>query len=219
MTQHSQQEQLEALSDIKRIMERSAKFLSLSGWSGIWAGLVGLISAGVAYSWIKTLPSLYYSEYSLQKTELLRTGRFNPIDLQFIGLAIVTFLVALAGGFYFTWRKTKKQNVRIWNNASKKLILHIAIPLFAGGLFSVIFLQHGMEMYIAPLCLTFYGLALLNGSKYTLPDIQYLGVLEVILGCINLVILGYGLLFWAIGFGVLHIIYGIIMWNKYDKRS
>lgn len=219
MNQHSQEESLQTLSDIKRIMERSARFLSLSGWSGIWAGVVGLISAAIAYSWIANLTTADYYNYRATKGESLRLGQLNTIDLQFIALAAITFIVALAGGFYFTWQKTKKQGLNIWNSASKKMLVQIAIPLCAGGVFVLVFLFNGLEIYIAPATLTFYGLALLNGSKYTLSDIQYLGILEVLLGCISLLVLGHGLVFWAIGFGLLHIIYGIIMWNKYDKKS
>lgn len=219
MNRNSQEESLQTLSDIKRIMERSARFLSLSGWSGIWAGIVGLISAAIAYSWIADLTTADYYNYRATKGTSIRAGQLTGIDLQFMALAAITFIVALAGGIYFTWNKTKKQGLKIWNSASKKMLVQIAIPLCAGGVFVLVFLFNGLEMYIAPTSLTFYGLALLNGSKYTLSDIQYLGILEVLLGCISLLILGHGLIFWAIGFGLLHIIYGVIMWNKYDKKQ
>ena len=90
--------------------------------------------------------------------------------------------------------------------------------MLAGAIFAFKFLFDEQVSYVAPTCLAFYGLALINGSKYTLSDIKYLGLLEVALGCICLFIPGYGLLFWAIGFGALHVLYGIIMWNKYDKH-
>lgn len=218
MNQDPKEESLQTLSDIKRIMERSARFLSLSGWSGIWAGVTGLVSAGIAYSWIADMTSVDYSNYRAIKDAPTSSANLADIDIQFIGLAVVTLFVALAGGYYFTWKKTKKQGGNIWNSASKKMLGHVAIPLIAGGIFALVMLFNGLDMYIAPTCLTFYGLALLNGSKYTLPDIQYLGVLEVALGCISMLVRGHGLIFWAVGFGLLHIIYGIIMWNKYDKK-
>ena len=40
---------------------------------------------------------------------------------------------------------------------------------------------------------------------------------EVVLGMISLSALQYGLLFWALGFGVLHIAYGTYMYLKYEK--
>jgi hypothetical protein len=134
-------------------------------------------------------------------------------------LAIVIFLVALAGGYYFTWRKARHQQGAIWNHASRQMVWALAVPLMVGGIFVLGFMRYGHGIYIAPACLAFYGLALVNGSKYTLSDIKYLGYLELLLGCICLFVPGWGLYFWAIGFGVLHILYGIIMWNKYDKKA
>lgn len=93
----------------------------------------------------------------------------------------------------------------------------MTIPLATGGLFILSMLQYDEWRYIAPACLIFYGLALVNASKYTLTDIRYLGLLEIVLGLINTQFIGYGLYFWAFGFGVLHIVYGAIMWWKYEK--
>lgn len=134
-------------------------------------------------------------------------------------LAALTFCVAGIGAFYFTLRKAKKQGQTIWGAASKKLLLSVMIPLMAGGLFCIAFLMSGDDYYVGPACLAFYGLALVNGGKYTLGEIRYLGYSELLLGCICLFFPGYGLYFWAAGFGVMHILYGIIMWSKYDKQE
>lgn len=210
---------LEALRDIKDIMERSAKFISLSGWSGVWAGSVALIGSYIAKTWLRELPAGYYNVYRDTPSDIVSTEEYNSIALRFIVLALAVFLTALAGGAYFTWRKTRKKGQTLWNAASRRMLTHMAIPLLAGGMFSFLFLYNGHEMYIAPACLVFYGLALINGSKYTLSDIRYLGYLQLALGFINMSVPGYGLTFWAIGFGGLHILYGIIVWNKYDKVS
>jgi len=70
---------------------------------------------------------------------------------------------------------------------------------------------------IAPVMLVFYGLALINASKYTLNDIRYLGYAETVIGLIACFFVDYGLLAWTIGFGALHIIYGLMMFYKYEK--
>ena len=70
---------------------------------------------------------------------------------------------------------------------------------------------------VAPTTLLFYGLALYNAGKYTLDEIRYLGVSEIILGLLGCIFIGYGLMFWALGFGVLHIVYGFMMWWKYER--
>ena len=92
------------------------------------------------------------------------------------------------------------------------------IPLFAGGLFVLGLLYHNEWHFVAPACLIFYGLALVNASKYTLSDIRYVGIIEILLGAVNMYFAEYSLWFWAVGFGVLHIVYGLIMWWKYDRK-
>jgi hypothetical protein len=217
MQQEEHETPIKTLQDIRSMMEKSARFISLSGWSGIWAGTVALAGSLIAKSWLKKSPAAYYSPYRTAPNTV-SDDLYNAMVLKFIVLAAVVFIVALIGGYYFTLRKTRLQGNTIWNSASRRMCSQIAIPLAAGGIFALNFLHNHHEGYIAPTCLVFYGLALINGSKYTLSDIKYLGLCEVTLGCISMLMPGFGLTFWAIGFGILHILYGIIMWNKYDKN-
>lgn len=209
---------VQALQDIKAMMERSAKFITLSGWSGIWAGAVGLAGAYIGHTWLQGLPEGYYNMSRTAPAGIMSAGEYNDISFRFMALAVVVLLVAVAGGLYFTWRKTSNNGAKLWNSASRRMLGHMAVPMIAGGMFCLLFLTNGHEMYIAPACLVFYGLALINGSKYTISDIRYLGYSELGLGFINMFFPGYGLTFWALGFGALHILYGIIMWNKYDNN-
>ncbi len=203
---------LETLQQIRSIMERSARFLSLSGWSGIWAGMVALGGAGVAYMQLNK----YYLNYNTRGS--FNGDSFETLRNQLLVLAAGIFTLALIGGFYFTYRKNQQAGVKMWNAASRKMIINLFIPLAAGAVITLAFVLRGDWIYVSPACLIFYGLALINGSKYTVSDIKYLGLTEVILGCIGLFIEpGYGLYLWALGFGVLHIVYGIIMWRKYDQ--
>lgn len=198
-------------------MERSARFISLSGWSGVWAGSVALAGSWLAKQWLRRLPAAYYNPYRTAPGSVA-DAEYDTIVFRFLLLAVGVFVVALLGAYYFTWRKTRVQGVKIWNSASRRMLTEMAIPLATGGVFALYFLYARNETYITPACLAFYGLALINGSKYTLSDIRYLGLCMVALGCASLFMPGHGLLFWALGFGVLHIVYGVIMWNRYDKR-
>lgn len=214
MDTQQQDTSLETLQQIRSIMERSARFLSLSGWSGIWAGSVALVGAGVAYQLLERFAhsAANYREY------IPRTLPLDRLTLTLLMLAVAIFLVAFAGGFYFTYKKNQRAGVKMWNTASRKMVINLAIPLLAGAVCVLAFAYHGDWIYIAPGCLVFYGLALINGSKYTVSDIKYLGLTEVLLGCAGLFLNpGWGLYLWALGFGVLHIVYGIIMWRKYDQ--
>jgi heme/copper-type cytochrome/quinol oxidase subunit 3 len=205
MTSQSQADQsLEALQDIRRMMERSSRFISLSGLSGLCAGICALVGAFVAHTWMA---------HDFVK------GQEHELKWQLIALASAVLIAALASSSWFTWRKARRNGLPIWDHASKKLVINMLIPLAAGGFF-ILGLFYNMDwQYVAPACLVFYGLALVNASKYTLTDIRYLGMLEIVLGCLNMYYPHGGLYFWAVGFGVLHIIYGLIMWWKYERGT
>ncbi|RQO30572.1 hypothetical protein DBR32_13525 [Taibaiella sp. KBW10] len=209
----NKEESLQVLSDIRSMMHKSSRFLSLSGWSGIWAGGTALIAAFIAHILLARQASerLTYEEHSFR-------GVFSEYNLPFIVLAAITFLVALAGALFFTYRKNKQQEQATITAAAKKLVISMFIPIAAAAWLIIQFIQNGDLYYIVPATLIFYGLTLINSSKYTFTDIRYLGLLEVALGCIAVLFPDWGLYFLAFGFGVLHILYGIIMWQKYDRK-
>jgi hypothetical protein len=204
---------IETLHEIRDMMEKSSRFLSLSGLSGIFAGLFALAGAAAAY-WYLGLsisePGYYRYAYT--------NGTLNMDFIQFIMAdAMLVLLAAITAGVYFTARKARKQGQSIWGFTARRLVFSMIIPLVAGGLFCLALLYHGVLSLAAPATLIFYGLALLNGSKYTLHDVHYLGITQIILGVIASFFAGYGLLFWALGFGVMHILYGAIMYYKYER--
>ncbi|MEI8278686.1 MAG: hypothetical protein WCG87_02915 [Bacteroidota bacterium] len=203
-------EKIEEQEELRTIIERSSSFLSLSGWSGIWAGSMALAGALIAHNWI--------TELQHQELPVDRYGYFTATVLKFIFLAVVIFLAAVGGGFYFTIKKAKLDGKGLWNTTTRKLLAHMAIPMVTGGIFVMAFLMQGNDEYVGATCLTFYGLSLINANKYTNSGIHYLGLMEIALGGICIFFPGYGLYFWAAGFGLLHILYGIFMWNKQQKK-
>lgn len=201
---------LETLQDIKRIMERSSRFISLSGLSGIAAGVFALAGAWFANGLIDK----YYSKYSNSGY----SGQdFQSLKLKLLLIAVSVLLISLISSFYFTWRRTRQIQIKFWDHTSKRLLINMLIPLFTGGIFILAMLQQDEWRYVAPASLIFYGLSLVNASKYTFSDVRYLGFLQILLGLINTQYIGYGIYFWAAGFGVLHIIYGVLMWWKYER--
>jgi len=210
--QNQQQDTLREVKDIRLMMERSSRFISLSGLSGVSAGIFALIAAWVARSIIF---KNYYGEYEARGR--FDDNAFSVLKIQLISLAAAVFAVAFLTAFYFTWRKSNKLGVSLWNHTSRRLFWNLVIPLVAGGLFILGMLQYDDWRFVSPACLIFYGMALVNASKYTLTDIRYLGYCEIAVGLVNMQWIGYGLYFWALGFGVLHIIYGVVMWWKYER--
>lgn len=208
------EEPIAQLKEIRSIMERSSRFISLSGLSGICVGIFALIGAYFAYvklggeadsPYLNSLLSSYSAD---QEMDLV---------LYLIIDAVLVLSASIIGGLFFTIRKARKKGLTIWDPISRKFLINLLLPLVAGGIFCLILIYHNIIPLVAPATLIFYGLALLNASKYTLHDIAYLGVSEIILGLIASVYIGYGITFWALGFGVLHIIYGAVMYFKYEK--
>lgn len=199
----SEQDYLKDISEIKNMMNRSSRFISLSGLSGIFAGMYALIGAAIAYFFL--LPP---GEYVV-----LHSWNFKMLIGLLIGVAILSIITA----YLLTTQKAKRHNVKIWDTTTKRLLLNFLIPLVTGGIYILIKLNSQHYGLTASLMLIFYGLALVNASKYTIGNVKYLGYIEIIAGLICAALPGYGFWFWILGFGVMHIIYGSLMYMQEKK--
>ncbi|MDN4165054.1 hypothetical protein QWY31_06040 [Cytophagales bacterium LB-30] len=195
------------ISSIRQMMEKSTRFLSLSGLSGVLAGLIGLVGCAIAYYWMY-YPAMPWGAPAAEVHTLIK-----PLVL--LGLAVLAAALLTVGGF--TYQKAGKQGEKIWNSSFKRLVLNLAIPLAAGGFFILACLIQGYWGLIAPASLAFYGLSLINGAHFTLGDVRQLGYTQLALGVLCAFFPSYGLLFWAIGFGLMHVVYGSIMHFRYDR--
>jgi len=204
------EQHLEALNDIRQMMKQSNKFLSLSGLSGIFAGIYALIGSYLGYKLI----SNYFNSNDYSRSA------YNQMLLMCFIVCAVVLILSILTALIFSFRKASRNKQKFFDHTAWRLMINMLIPLAAGGLFCLILLYNdeGFVGLICPAMLIFYGLALVNGSNYTLHDIRYLGCIEIVLGIISGFYIGYGLFFWALGFGVLHIIYGAFMWFKYDRK-
>ena len=211
MSEH--QQSLEELQHIKKMMERSSRFISLSGLSGMAAGVSALVGAWFAW---KRLHSTESETYNLVR--IIETNGTRILDDLF-WIATYTFIAAFISAFFFTYLRSRKDKVPMFGTATMRLFWNVAIPIAVGGIFLIRMMQNNEFELVAPGCLIFYGLALVNGSKYTLGEIRFLGYSMLALGIMNLYYVSYGLYFWAMGFGVLHIVYGAAMWMKYERNN
>jgi hypothetical protein len=208
-------EQLEALKDIRKMMKESTRFLSLSGFSGILAGIYALTGAWVARNAIR------HFEDSNDAGSIYSPREFSGLVMQLLPLCAGVLILSISSAFYLSSRKARKKNHKLFDHTSKKLLWTMFVPLACGGIVCFSLLLHGGEqlLLICPAMLIFYGLALFSSSRLTLHDVKYLGYLQIMLGLIACFYPKHGLLFWTLGFGVLHIIYGSIMWYKYDRTQ
>ncbi|MFC6268337.1 hypothetical protein [Frigoriflavimonas asaccharolytica] len=197
----------EDLNHIRNMMEKSSRFISLSGLSGVFAGIIALLGAISVY--------FVFEREGINYFDGNRNVFTSDLVLELAIIGTVILIAAISVGYIFTARESKKKNQKIWDSLTKRLLFSFAVPLVTGGLFCLILLYHHLFVLVAPSTLIFYGLGLVNAEKYTLSDVKYLGFMQIFLGLLSFLFLGWGLVFWAIGFGVLHIVYGLVMHNKY----
>lgn len=214
MVMNKRNEHLETLSEIRSLMERSSRFISLSGLSGISAGIFALLGAALVFYYFEVTPFEGSSYYTINPGKPI--WGLSPLTFM-ITVAVGVFVSALCSAMFFTMRKAKRKGQNIWDKTSLRLLINMIIPLIAGGIFCLGLIYNHEFRLVAPATLVFYGLACINAGKYTLNEIRNLGIAEVILGLFGLFIPGLGLELWAIGFGVLHIVYGTLMYYKYDR--
>lgn len=205
-------EHLKQLTDIKEMMEKSSKVLSLSGLAGVFAGIFAILGA-LTFNYIS---NSFFGLDLLKITEETFTN--IPEYLIFIGLldAIIIGILSIGFGLFFTIRKSRKKGYKIWQPTTKYFLFSLFIPLSAGALFCLFLIKYNLIILIGPCTLIFYGLALVNSSKYTYKEIQFLGITEIALGFLALYFIEFTLIFWIIGFGILHIVYGIFMYKKHE---
>uniref|UniRef100_UPI00404977A2 hypothetical protein n=1 Tax=Flavobacterium sp. TaxID=239 RepID=UPI00404977A2 len=201
---------LKDIQDIKEMMSKSTQCISLSGLSGVLAGMYALIGAWFAYR------TIYFDYSPMGSYRNLVISQMAVYKLLLIALLVL--VASIITGVVLSVRKAKKLEESIWNKASQRLIINFMIPLVTGGFFILFLIEKEILNLVAPLTLIFYGLACVNASKYTLRDVRYLGITIIILGLLSTWFINYGLLFWALGFGVCHIVYGSMMYFKYDRK-
>jgi hypothetical protein len=203
---------VEELKAIRQMMEESTKFLSLSGLSGIFPGMFAIAGAFIAWLTILDKGKISYYEYL---SSLSGKGS-GIVHWQMLIIALLVLLLSLASAFYFSLRKAKQSGKSFWTPVSKRLLISLFIPLLAGGLFALILLTRDQFPLIIPVFLIFYGLALIGAGKFTYDEVFYLGIFEIITGLLSAVFPEQGLIFWILGFGILHIVYGVFMYRKYE---
>lgn len=205
---NSNTDYLKDISEIRALMQRSSKFISLSGFSGVLAGCYALIGAYLACT-------ILHQESERLTYESM--SAMYPTVVRLMAVAMGVLLLSVFSCIWLTTHKARKHKLPVWDAQAQRLLINLLIPLATGGILSLILISKGYVGIVAPLTLIFYGLALVNASKFTYSEIRSLGLIETALGLAASYWIGFGLLFWAVGFGVLHIMYGAWMYFTYEK--
>ncbi|MHA7128061.1 hypothetical protein [Algoriphagus namhaensis] len=197
------------LAEIKSMMQRSTRFISLSGSSGLLIGLMACTASALVYYWLYS-PGPPWGEVSSHK---LTSDLLYRIIFIAISLAALSLLVA----FWLTKKRSKVSSENLWSPASRRFLSALFFPMAIGGFMCLGRLWTQDYESLASLMLIFYGLGLVNASYFTLGEIKFLGYAQILLGLLAILLPGYGLLLWTLGFGLCHIGYGGLMYYKYDR--
>lgn len=200
------EKQTEDIRVIRELMEKSTKFLSLSGLAGVIAGTAAL--AGAAFAWFYLLRNPAMTEFTRMQEMLI-----------LLAVAIAVLCVSVGAGVWLAWRKSRRSRQPLLNKAAYRVLYAMAVPLVAGGIFCLIYLLRGDVRTVVSGTLLFYGIALVAASKHTYGEVHWLGLTEIALGLCAAFFDRYGIVFWALGFGVCHIAYGLAMYLKYDRKG
>ena len=205
-----QEDYIKDITEIRSMMERSSRFLSLSGWAGILAGIYALAGAWIAFAVLGFNPQ--------EVIDASWSANYNTKGIyKLIALAVIVIAMVTGTAAYLSAKKAAKRNEKLWNATLKRLLANMAVPLVAGGLLVLICIAKGLMGLLAPLTLIFYGISLYIAGKFSYEDIRVLGLANIALGLMGAWFTGYGLLFWALGFGAGHIVYGMYVHYKYEK--
>jgi hypothetical protein len=201
------------IKTIKKIMEESSRFLSLSGLSGLFAGLIALIGGAMAFFLIFESNLHLNHDYFVSLT----VSQVSSVRMWLIIDSLLVLISAIGVSVFFSYRKSILKNLKIWTPVSKRMLVNVFVPLIAGGIFIIILDIEKQWQLIVPAMLVFYGLALVNAGKFTYSEVFYLGLFEISIGLASAFFPEFGLFFWCVGFGILHIVYGLMMYRKYEK--
>lgn len=202
------------LLSIRSMMERSSKFISLSGLSGILAGVYALIGAGLIYF---SAPDIFGTGVNYDKTVGVTWNVNSSLAAKWVLITVAVLFASVITAYILSVKQAHRKKQPVWGAVSRSLLFHMIVPLIAGGILIIVFIIKTYFGLIVPIMLIFYGLSLASASSFTFGEVKYLGLLELALGLVAAFFPGYGILFWAVGFGVLHIVYGSMMYLRYDK--
>lgn len=200
---------LESINEIRSIMERSTTFVSLTGLSGVMAGLYGILTFVIV--------SYKLDSMILDSNTIFRMITERELQLFLVVVAAVSLSVTLLTALGLTIRKAGKRGLGVWDSVSRRFALHLFLPLGAGGLFTIALAYHGQLQLVCPAMLLFFGLALLSAARYVQMDMLWLSLIEICLGLAASFWYESGLIFWGVGFGLATLLYGILMYFKYER--
>jgi len=190
-------------------MERHSSFFSLSGFTGILIGIVGCIAIFL----VDTMTHGYGINFD----------GFSQLPILFLEIGIMVIgILTIVLSLFILWKrgrnKAKKNKQGLWNAFAKKQRINLLLLLLVFLVILILIGSKGYYRLITPLLLSFYGLLLLNLSRFQSKSLLFLGLATLILGIVSYVSYTDKIFLLALGVGIFPIIYGLLTFNKSKKQ-
>ena len=181
---------MDNLQFIRETMERSAVFTSVPGYGGALMGATAIGAAIIAQN--------------------------QPTVRNWLIVWLVEAVLAVSIGFFALWQKAKNSGESLVSVPAKKFALAFAPQIVAGVILTALFYYRGFFEFLPCVWLTLYGTAVVTGGAYSVKIVPAVGWVFVALGAVAVFApADWGNLLMALGFGVLHIVFGLIVARRY----
>ena len=181
---------MDNLRFIRETMERSTSFTAVSGVAGMIMGAVAMVAAVVAST--RRTPEAW----------------------------LLTWLIAaLVAGLAALWamiRKARASGVSLLSGPGSKFALFFTPPIVVGALLTAALVRVDLLSVLPGAWLLLYGTAVVSGGAFSVRIVPMMGVGFMLVGALALFAPpAWGDEFMAVGFGVLHIVFGLVIWRKH----
>lgn len=175
---------------IRHTMSQAGSFTAVPGWGGVGMGAAGLVAAAVG---------------SLQSS----AGAWLVV---WVGAAFAA--TAIGGGAML--RKARRAGSPLHSAPGRKFVLALSPPLVAGLLISLVLVQGDLFELLPPVWLLLYGAGVLSAGAFSVPPVPVMGAGFMALGTVAVVApVGWHNVILAVGFGGLHIAFGLVIARRY----
>jgi hypothetical protein len=181
---------MDNLRYIRETMERSQSFTAVSGLGGV---LMGLIALGATFLALRAET----------------TGAWVAVWMGAAALSLSTALAAMT-------LKARAVGGSLLVGAGKKFAWNLTPPLLVGGVLTLAMTQAGAAELLPGVWLLLYGTGVVTGGAFSVRVVPLMGLTFMLVGAAALFApAAWGNLFMAGGFGLLHIVFGAVIWRKH----
>lgn len=191
MADSIQEHAYENLRVIRDAMERAGSFTSIPGWGGF---IIGLTALGAAY---------------------VGAGRVTE-PRAWLNIWLIEAGVASVIGAVTIWLKWRRAATPFMSGAAKRFFISYFAPMIAGAILTATIAHRGAFDVLPSLWLLLYGTAFVSSGAFSIRVIPVMGLCYMALGVFAAMVrLPVGNIILGAGFGLLHVVFGLIIARRY----